>query len=55
MNFILNHFTEIVNIFTYIVTTASLITKLTPSKKDDEVVGKVKKSIEFLALIPKEK
>ena len=37
-------------ILTSLVTIASIIVKLTPSKKDDEVVGVLMKIIKFFAL-----
>ena len=55
MEWIMNNQKDVLLIITSIVTIASIIVKLTPSKKDDEVVGKIRKIIELLSLKPKDK
>lgn len=45
---------EIWQIIASVVTIASIIVKLTPTPRDDEILGKIKKFIsEFIALNPK--
>lgn len=46
INFIQNHYDELLAIIGGIVSIATIIVKLTPSTKDDEVLGKI---INFLA------
>jgi len=53
MEFITNNYVAIMAIIGSIVTTASLIVKLTPTPKDDEVLAKVMAIINVLALNPK--
>jgi hypothetical protein len=38
----------------YIVTIASIAVRLTPSTKDDEIVGKLLKALKVLSIAPKE-
>lgn len=52
MEFITTNWKDILLVLTSIVTAASIIVKFTPSKKDDEVVGIIRKIIETLS-IPK--
>lgn len=47
MEFIQNHYKDIIQIVTVTVTLASLIVRLTPSEKDDAFVMKI---VNFLAL-----
>lgn len=53
MEYVSNNWVEIVAIIGGIVTTASLIAKLTPTPKDDEFMAKVAAVINALALNPK--
>ena len=50
MDWMLNHWKDIVGIITGAVTLASLIVSLTPTKKDDEALGKVMKVLNIIAL-----
>jgi hypothetical protein len=47
---LINNATEIVAILTSLVTLASLVTAMTPTPKDDAIVGKIYKIVEWLAL-----
>lgn len=47
---VLNHLDTVWTVVSSVVTIASAIAAVTPSKKDDEVVGKVRKVIALLAL-----
>jgi|14BtaG_2_1085337.scaffolds.fasta_scaffold246355_2 hypothetical protein len=38
------------NIFTTVVTLASMVAAVTPTKKDDEVISKIKSAINLVAL-----
>ena len=50
MSWILEHLNEIIGILTGIVTVASAIAALTPTPKDDTVVGTAYKVVDFLAI-----
>lgn len=50
LEFIKTNWVDILTIVTYIVTAASVITKLTPNTWDDNIVAKI---MSFLALVPK--
>ncbi len=50
ISFIMNHFQDFITALTSFVTGASIITAMTPSTKDDHVVGKVKKVLNICAL-----
>jgi hypothetical protein len=47
---IATHIPEILQICTLVVTLAAAITALTPTPKDDGIVRKIRKVIDFLAL-----
>lgn len=47
---VLNHLDTVWTVVSSVVTIASAIAAVTPSKKDDEVVGKARKVIALLAL-----
>lgn len=51
--FLLAHKTEVIAIIGGIVTTASVIVKLTPTQKDDAVLAKLIKILSKLAINPK--
>ena len=50
MDWLMMNWATLIQIVTGVVTTASIIVKLTPSTKDDAVVAKI---MQFLALTPK--
>jgi hypothetical protein len=50
MDWILNHWQDIVMIITGVISIASIIVSLTPTKKDDEALGKVIKVLNYIAL-----
>lgn len=50
INWIVNHSAELISILTGIVTVASAIAALTPTPKDDGIVGKVYKVVDWMAL-----
>ena len=50
INWVSSHLGEIIAILTGAVTVASAIAALTPTPKDDNVVGKVYKVVDWLAL-----
>lgn len=53
MEYITTNWVEITAIIGSIVTTASLIVKLTPTPKDDAILAKVISVLGFLAINPK--
>ena len=55
INFIVDHWDEILLAITSIVTAASIIVKLTPSEKDDKVVSRIIKFLNAIAINPKGK
>jgi len=55
INFILEHLGEVWVIIASIVTIASIIVKWTPSQKDDEILSKVIKFLEWLSINSKKK
>jgi hypothetical protein len=50
MEWITNHWTDIVAIVTGIVTVASIIAKLTPTETDNAIIAKVLQIVDMLAL-----
>ena len=50
INWILGHKGELIGILTGIVTVASAIAALTPTPKDDSIVGKLYKIVDMLAI-----
>lgn len=50
MNWIVEHIDQLIAIFTGIVTVCSMIAALTPSPKDDGIIAKLRKLVDFLAL-----
>ena len=55
INWITEHQGDLLAIITGIVTVASLIANLTPTEKDDSIVGKISGIINLLALNLKKK
>jgi hypothetical protein len=53
MDFIVNHIDDLWAIISSVVTLAAMISKLTPTPKDDEVIGTIQTFIKTLALHPK--
>ena len=50
MNWIITNFDVIFTIATSVVSTASLVAALTPSPRDDQLLSKIRKFIDVLAL-----
>lgn len=50
MNEVMNNIPAIINIVTLVIAVAAAITALTPTPKDDAIVAKVLKLVNFLAL-----
>lgn len=50
LSFIITHIEDFITALTSIVTGASVLTALTPTQKDDNIVGKVKKVLNICAL-----
>lgn len=50
LNWVIDNSAELISILTGIVAVASAIAALTPTPKDDSIVGKVYKVVDFLAL-----
>ena len=50
LNFIINHLTDFIMAVTSIVTSASVLTAMTPSDKDDKVMSKIKSVLDVCAL-----
>lgn len=50
MNYITENWTQIIAVITSVVTTASLIVKLTPTPEDDTILAKIVAVLNVLAL-----
>lgn len=50
MEWITNHWTDVVAIVTGIVTVASIIARLTPTETDNAIIAKILQIIDMLAL-----
>ena len=50
MNFIMTYFNDILVAITSVVTAASAICALTPNKKDDTLVAKIRSVLDVMAL-----
>ena len=50
MNFIMTYFADILVAITSVVAAASAICALTPNKKDDTIVAKIRSGLDILAL-----
>jgi hypothetical protein len=53
INWIMNHKTELALVLTSVISIASVIVKMTPSTKDDEILSRFTKIVKALALTPK--
>lgn len=50
LDFVVTHWADLLFALTSAVTAASVIVKLTPTPKDDQVVSWVRKAVEWLSL-----
>ena len=50
LNFLISSWNDILIAISSIISGASVISALTPTKKDDNVVSKIKKGVDILAL-----
>lgn len=55
MNWIMSYWTDILEIVAGIIAVASVIVKITPSPKDNEILKKIMAFLGLLALTPKER
>lgn len=55
MNYVIENWDAIVVALLAVVGAASVIAKLTPTTKDDEIVAKIKAVLDVIALNPKNK
>lgn len=51
--FVTAHGADLLAIWGALVALASLVVKLTPSTKDDEILGKIIKAVEYLSIFNK--
>lgn len=54
LSYIQNNWTDILSGITMIIGGASVLVKLTPTTKDDEILGKIKNILSVIALNPKQ-
>lgn len=50
MNWITDHWTELLQAIAYLIAAASVITALTPTPKDNQLLAKIRKVLEALGL-----
>jgi len=50
INYVIGNYVELFAVLGAVTTAATFITALTPSKRDDEIVGKVRKVLDFISL-----
>lgn len=50
LNWILTNYLDVFAAIGALVSAATLITALTPNKKDDEIVGYIRKALDFVSL-----
>ncbi|MGE0190305.1 MAG: hypothetical protein AB7G80_09030 [Dongiaceae bacterium] len=53
MNWLFEHYTEVLAAIGAVITAASMIVVLTPSTKDDEILGKVIRFLEMFSIFNK--
>lgn len=53
MDWIIEHWDDLMLIVTGIISVASVIVKLTPTPRDDEELGRLRKLLHTMALTPK--
>lgn len=54
INWITAHWTDITTIIAYTVATASIVVKLTPTVKDDQILANIIRILDMLAINTKE-
>ncbi len=55
MEFITNHWNDILSVVGAVVSLATLIVGLTPTTKDDEFLGKIVRILDFVSVLPVKK
>lgn len=55
MEFITSHLDELFAIIGIIVTLATAIVAMTPTKKDDEILGKIVKFLDYFSVVNRKK
>lgn len=55
MEFITNHWNDILAVIGAVVSLATLIVGLTPTTKDDEILGKVVRFLDLFSVLPVKK
>lgn len=55
MDFIVNHYQDILAIIGAVVSLATLIVGLTPTTKDDEILGKIVRFLDMFSVLPVKK
>ena len=55
MDYIIEHWSDIIEIIGGVIVAASVIVKLTPSAKDNIILKKIRAILELLALTPKDR
>ena len=55
MNWILAHYQDVLAIVGAVVSAATLIVGLTPTTKDDEVLGKIVRFLDMISVLPVKK
>jgi len=55
MEFITQHYQDILAIIGAVVTLATLIVGLTPTTKDDEILGKIVRVLDYFSVLPVKK
>ncbi len=55
MDFIVNHYQDILAIIGAVVSLATLIVGITPTTKDDEILGKIVRFLDMFSVLPVKK